>query len=88
MSQFEGWFQRNMGPLVEPTWPKLAGEVLRLALREKETLAKWALKTAIMMDTNTMMENIVDDATAKALFEGQHPFQWCDLIRQWFEKIE
>lgn len=71
MSQLEGWFQRSMGPLVEPTWPKLAGEVLRLALAEKESLAKWTLKTVIMMDTNTMMENIVDDATGIALFEGR-----------------
>lgn len=71
MSQLEVWFQHNMGLLVEPMWPKLASDVLRLALREKEMLAKWALKTAVMMDSNTMIDNIVDDTTAKALFEGK-----------------
>ncbi|MCB1209930.1 MAG: hypothetical protein KDK97_11410, partial [Verrucomicrobiales bacterium] len=52
-------------------WPKLACEILRLALPEKEMLAKWALKTVIMMDTNSMMENVVDGATARALYEGR-----------------
>lgn len=70
MSKLEAWFQKTMGPLVEPTWPKLDAELLRLALTERVSLGKWALKTVIMMDANSMMENIVDDATSKALFEG------------------
>ncbi len=71
MSKLEAWFQRLMGPLVEPIWPRLANEVLREALTERESLAKWALKTVIMMDTNTMMENIVDERTASDLWEGR-----------------
>jgi hypothetical protein len=71
MSRLEAWFQHAMGPLVEPTWPMFDAELLRLALTERVTLAKWALKTIIMMDANSMMERIVDDATCEALYSGQ-----------------
>jgi hypothetical protein len=71
MSELEDWLQRNMGLLVEPTWPKLAPEVLEQALAEKEMLAKWALKTAVMMDSNAMMENIVSGKTAAELYAGR-----------------
>jgi len=73
MSGLEAWFQQFMGPLVEAAWPKLAEEILRQALTERESLAKWALKTAIMMDTNAMMENIVDEKTGNDLYEGRIP---------------
>lgn len=73
MSELEGWFQRNLGLLVEPVWPKLATEILRTALSENTQLAKWALKTAIMMDTNTMMKNIVDERAAHDVRAGKLP---------------
>ncbi len=71
MSKLETWFKHSVGPLVGPHWPKLACEVLAQALREHEMLAKWALKTAVMMDSNTMMESVIDDATARELFQGR-----------------
>jgi hypothetical protein len=73
MSALEAWFQQNMGPLVEPAWAKLASEILRLALTENESLARWALKTVIMMDKNTMMNNVVSSGVARNLFGGEIP---------------
>ena len=73
MSRLEVWFQRNMGSLVEPTWPKLTDEVLRQALSERESLAKWALKTVIMMDANSMMKTIMDETMGSTLFKGRIP---------------
>lgn len=70
MSQLEVWFQRNMGMLVEPTWPKFAREVLKEAMKEKGMLARWALKTVTMMGWNSQMGSVIDDSTAKALFAG------------------
>lgn len=73
MSELESWFQRNFGPLVEPDWLRLAAEVLRQGLAEHDQLAKWALKTAITMDCNTLTKNVIDDACAKELDAGKLP---------------
>jgi len=71
MSELEIWFQRTMGLLVEPAWPKMATEALTQALVDREVLAKWALKTVIMMDSNAMMNNIVDGKTPHDLYAGK-----------------
>lgn len=71
MSELESWFQKNFGTLVEPEWPLLGAEMLRHGLTEHERLAKWALKTAITMDQNTMTQNVIDDSCAKQLGAGQ-----------------
>jgi hypothetical protein len=71
MSELEGWFQQNMGPLVEPSWPRLANDHLRLALKQRGFLARWALKTAVMMDSNTLADNVVSSTTAQELYEDK-----------------
>jgi hypothetical protein len=73
MSTLENWFKTNLGILVEPTWPKLANELIRSALVEKEMLAKWALKTVIMMDANSMMEPVTAPGLATSLYTGHLP---------------
>jgi len=71
MSELEGWFQENMGPLVESSWPALANDHLRLALKQRGFLARWALKTAVMMDDNTLADNVITTAAAHELYEGK-----------------
>lgn len=73
MSDLEGWFKTNLGMLVEPTWPKMANELIRSALVEKEMLAKWALKTVIMMDANSMMEAVTAPELGTSLYTGHLP---------------
>lgn len=73
MSELETWFQQNMGTLVEPEWSPLANDRLRLALKEKHLLAKWALKTAVMMDTNTLADNVITAAAAHELYDDKIP---------------
>jgi hypothetical protein len=71
MRELELWFQTNMGSVVEPDWPKLGCDTMRLALRENESLAKWALKTAIMMDVNSIAKKIIDEKTPHELYAGR-----------------
>ncbi len=73
MSKLEVWFQKKMGFLVEPEFPKLAKDFLRLALEENASLAKWALKTAIMMDANTMTDSVIEPSLPAGLFKGEVP---------------
>jgi hypothetical protein len=73
MSKLEAWFQTKMGFLVEPDFPKLANDFLRVALEENASLAKWALKTAIMMDANTMMASVIEPSVPAGLFRGELP---------------
>lgn len=69
MSTLETWFQSNLGYLVEPAWPKLANDMLNLAAKENHMLAKWALKTAVMMNSNSEMDSIKDNEMRTALFQ-------------------
>jgi hypothetical protein len=71
MSELESWFQQNMGPLVEPSWPRFANDHLRLALKQRGFLARWALKTAVMMDSNTLADSVVSSAMARELYEDK-----------------
>jgi hypothetical protein len=73
MSDLETWFQQNMGPLVEPGWSRLASDRLRLAFKEKHSLAKWALKTAVMMDSNTLADNVITTTAAQELYDDKIP---------------
>lgn len=73
MSGLEAWFQGNVGPLVERDWPRLGNEILRQALAEHDQLAKWALKTAIMMDRNTLANEVIDETAARELRNGGLP---------------
>ena len=71
MSELEVWAQKALGPLVEPEWPRLHCEILKVALQEREILARWALKTAIMLDRTTLMDRVIDDETPRTLYAGQ-----------------
>jgi hypothetical protein len=70
MSRLESWFQANMGTLVEPTWPSLANEFLKNALNGRNILAAWALKTATMMNSGSMLNSIEDEEMFNGLRAG------------------
>ena len=53
MSDLEAWFQSAGGLLVESTWPMLADTLL--SMLQGDQIAKWALKTAIMLDQSGMI---------------------------------
>jgi len=73
MSKLEAWFLNTAGPLVEPEWPKMANEHLKLLLPDRELLANWMLKTAITMAENSMMKNTIGSEVAEDLFRGKLP---------------
>jgi hypothetical protein len=70
MSKLETWFQANMGAFIAPEWPVLANEALKLAVPKDDTLARWALKTAIMMNCNSDLDSIKDTEAIEELYKG------------------
>jgi hypothetical protein len=70
MSDLEGWCGKTLGMLFEEDWPKLADTVLEVGLTQNRQFTKWALKTAITMDSATPMKTVFDPATPRALYRG------------------
>lgn len=70
MSELESWCMANAGPLVEPAWPILANDYIRLIVPHSIKLAAWSLKTAVMMDSNSLIKSIWDDEMIQALKLG------------------
>jgi hypothetical protein len=64
MSELESWFLNNAGFLIEPEWPRLADLMIEELQKEGRTLAKWALKTAIMIDRAGIKRMIPDSLTS------------------------
>jgi hypothetical protein len=68
MSALETWFQHAGGPLVEPNWPKLADTIIWNV--QGDFLAKWALKTVIMLDQAGLAAPVISASFANDLFQG------------------
>jgi len=73
MSELEGWFLRRVGFLIEPQWPRLADTMIEALQTESRTLAKWALKTAIMVDKAGLKKTMIPDSFATGLFNDILP---------------
>jgi hypothetical protein len=50
MNDLEAWFEKRLGFLIEPQWPKLALSMIETLKTEREQLAKWLLKSAVMFN--------------------------------------
>jgi hypothetical protein len=48
MNDLESWFERRLGFLIEPQWPKLALPMIETLKSERNQLAQWLMKTAVM----------------------------------------
>lgn len=72
MSELEAWFQKAAGDLVEPTWPILADAMIEELQRQGRMLAKWCLKTAIMIDRSGIRPKIPPSIASK-LFDDLLP---------------
>src|SRR2546422_517723 len=59
MNDLESWFDKRLGCLIEPTWPKLAEAIITVVGTEKQKLAWWLLKTAAMFDPSSLMKSKV-----------------------------
>lgn len=59
MSALEGWFLQRAGHLVEPNWPRLADAMIEALKSESRTFAKWALKTAILVDRAGLADKVM-----------------------------
>jgi hypothetical protein len=57
MNDLEAWFESRLGYLIEPEWPRLAEEMLREVVKEREKLTRWILKTAMAVDRNGMLRH-------------------------------
>jgi hypothetical protein len=68
MSGLESWFQHAGGLLVEPTWPYLADTII--STLQGSQIAKWVLKTAIMLDQSGMLTPVISASFAQDLFQG------------------
>lgn len=54
MNDLEAWFERRMGFLIEPDWPRLAIEFIQSANEERRMLAQWLMKTAVTFNLAVM----------------------------------
>lgn len=53
MNLLEEWFQKRLGFLVEPEWPRLADEMLKVLRGEADQLVRWMIKTAVIFERAT-----------------------------------
>jgi hypothetical protein len=56
MNDLESWFEKRLGCLIEPIWPKLAAEMITAVGTERQKLAWWLMKTAAMFDLSGLMK--------------------------------
>jgi hypothetical protein len=68
ISALETWFQQAGGFLVEPNWPKLADTIISNV--QGDFLAKWALKTVIMLDQAGLTAPVISASFANDLFNA------------------
>jgi len=50
MNILETWFEERLGFLIEPNWPKLALPMIEALKSERNHLAHWLIKTAVMFN--------------------------------------
>jgi hypothetical protein len=83
MNDLEEWFEKRLGYLIEPEWPRLANEFIEVARPESHRLAQWLMKTAIMFNLAAMKGKLrVDFPTdvVSAVSVGKIPeYNWVDL---------
>jgi hypothetical protein len=57
MNDLEAWFERRLGFLIEPVWPKLADEMISTVASQGRSLALWMLKSAAMFDQSSLLKS-------------------------------
>ena len=50
MNDLESWFERRLGFLIEPNWPKLAVPMMEALKEDRAQLARWLMKSAVMFN--------------------------------------
>lgn len=83
MNALEEWFEKRLGYLIEPVWPRLAHEFISAVGPERHKLAQWLMKTAVMFNCAAMKGknhvdfplNVVSDIATGKIPE----YCWVDL---------
>ena len=73
MNDLEGWFERRLGYLIEPEWPKLADATIEFVKNERVQLARWLMKTAVTMNLSSMVQRMFPDELTLQLSSGYIP---------------
>ena len=68
MNDLEAWFELRLGFLIEPQWPKLALPMIEVLKSERNKLAQWLMKTAVMFSL--------------ASLQGEHPVEFPPDVTQ------
>jgi len=83
MNDLEAWFEQRLGCLIEPQWPKLALPMIEALKSERNKLAQWLMKTAVMFSLTSLQgEHRVEFAPAvtRRIKDGVLPENcWVDL---------
>jgi hypothetical protein len=68
MNDLEAWFESRFGFLIEPQWPRLALPMIEALISERDKLAQWLMKTAVMFSL--------------ASLQGEHPVEFTPAVTQ------
>ena len=66
MNDLEAWFELRLGFLIEPEWPQLALTMIKELGPERNKLAHWLIKTAVMFSL--------------ASLQGEHPVEFDPVV--------
>lgn len=58
MNDLEAWFEKRLGCLIEPQWPKLALTMIAALKNERAQLAQWMMKTAAMFSMASLQGDL------------------------------
>jgi hypothetical protein len=91
MNDLEAWFEQRLGYLIEPQWPKLALTMIEELKPERNKLAQWMMKTAVMFSRASLQgEHRVEFAPAvtRKIKDGGLPKNcWIDLAYSKFSTV-
>jgi hypothetical protein len=83
MNDLEAWFERRLGCLIEPGWPKLALPMIEAIRPERDRLAEWLMKTAVTFSLATIKADLPvefpEEVTTKIKDGTMPPNCWVDL---------
>ena len=83
MNGLEVWFEERLGLLIEPNWPKLALPIIETVMQDRQKLAQWLLKTAVMFNLGSMKGSLPIDfepRVTRTIKDGILPDScWVDL---------
>jgi hypothetical protein len=68
MNDLEEWFELRLGFLIEPQWPQLALPMIEALKSERNKLAQWLMKTAVIFSL--------------ASLQGEHPVEFSPTVTQ------